>query len=172
MSACESPIIAGNWKMHKTVAEAVAPGQAAEGAGRAMRARAWRSCVCPPFTALCAAVGEVLEGHRRSSSGAQNVHWEDEGAFTGEVSPAMLKDLRLPVRHRRPLGAAGSYFDETDETVARKVEAALGAGLAPSSASARRWTSARRGADGGGGRAARCEAVARRPDARRSGARS
>jgi triosephosphate isomerase len=119
------PFIAGNWKMHKTIEEAVALTQA-------LRAEldGVTGCdvaVCPPFPAL-AAVREILAGST-IGLGAQNVHWEEQGAFTGEVSPRMLAGLcdYVVVGHseRRTL------FDETDEMVNRKLCAALAHGLKP-----------------------------------------
>ena len=115
-------LIAGNWKMFKGVAET------------AEYCRALRDAdlgdvdvvVCPPFTALATAV-QVLAGTDVGVF-AQNVHWQDEGAFTGEVSCAMLRELGVygtVVGHSE----RRQYFCETDETVARRVEGALGAGL-------------------------------------------
>jgi triosephosphate isomerase len=84
--------------------------------------------VCPPFTAL-QAVGEALKGSR-VALGAQNMHWENEGAFTGEVSPVMLSDLGcsfviLGHSERRQL------FEETDQGVGDKVLAGVTHGLTP-----------------------------------------
>ena len=120
-----TPFVAGNWKMFKTVAEArhlvseLVPGlQAIQGVEKVL---------CPPFTALLA-VGALLEG-TDIGLGAQNIHWEVSGAFTGEISPAMVAELCSYViighSERR------KYFGETDETVNRKVQAALTHGLTP-----------------------------------------
>lgn len=84
--------------------------------------------VCPPFTALDA-VREALRGSN-IELGAQNMHWEEEGAFTGEISPLMLRNLGcmyviLGHSERR------TYFGETDETVNRKVKSAIANGLLP-----------------------------------------
>ncbi len=121
------PVIAGNWKMHKTVAEArdLAKGLvdklgSASGGPEVV--------LCPPFTAL-AAVGEVIKGSGLKL-GAQNMNWHAKGAFTGEIAPSMLVDLGvthviLGHSERRQL------FGETDENVNRKVEAAIAVGLVP-----------------------------------------
>jgi triosephosphate isomerase (TIM) len=120
------PLIAGNWKMYQTTADAVALVERLKGLlGRSDRVEV---VVCPPFTAL-PAVARVLEGSR-IGLGAQNMHWETEGAYTGEVSPAMLTDLGcryviLGHSERR------QYFGETDLHVNRKLKAALEYGLVP-----------------------------------------
>jgi triosephosphate isomerase len=120
------PIVAANWKMHETAPEA---GELArevraklEGGGRV------EVVLCPPFTALHA-VAAVLEGGS-IALGAQNVHWENEGPFTGEISPRMLRDAGcryVIIGHsERRTGQ-----NESDEAVRRKVGAALAAGLRP-----------------------------------------
>jgi triosephosphate isomerase len=118
-------LIAGNWKMYKTAGEAAALiGEIKKGAAGAPS----DVLVAPPFTALVAAVaaakGSVV------AVAAQNMHFEKEGAFTGEVSPLMLKDLGvtsviLGHSERR------QYFAETDAGVAKKTKVALDNGLAP-----------------------------------------
>ena len=120
------PIIAGNWKMHKTVAETVALVQELKTlvAGGAQA----EVVVCPPFTALYSA-GQVLAGSA-IGLGAQDMYWENQGAYTGEVSPPMLKDagcryVIIGHSERR------QYFAETDDTVNKKMKAALEAGLIP-----------------------------------------
>ena len=121
------PLIAGNWKMFKTVHEAVVLRQgAARAASRT--SRGVEIVVAPPFTALHA----VAEAARDSDIGvaAQNCHWEREGAFTGEVSAAMVREAGagyVIVGHseRRTL------FGETDDTRQPQVGAALAAGLMP-----------------------------------------
>jgi triosephosphate isomerase len=119
-------IIAGNWKMHKTVAEATELARAAIGA--ADEARDVEVVVAPPFTALFP-VARALSGSRVKLA-AQNCHWEKAGAFTGEVAPAMLADLGCAyciVGHseRRQL------FADTDEAVNRRARALLDAGVRP-----------------------------------------
>ncbi|MBN2370522.1 MAG: triose-phosphate isomerase [Vicinamibacteria bacterium] len=112
-------LIAGNWKMYKTTSEAVAlASEIKKGAAGAPS----DVLIAPPFTAL-APVVSVLEGTSIAVA-AQNMHFEKEGAFTGEVSAPMLKDLKvanviLGHSERR------QYFAETDEGVARKTKAAL-----------------------------------------------
>jgi triosephosphate isomerase len=118
-------MIAGNWKMNTTVFEAVylvknmLPGLE--------KVRGVERVVCPPFVSL-AAVKEVLEGSS-VKLGAQNVFYEDKGAYTGEVSPLMLADLCDVViighSERR------QYFGETNEVVEKKLQAALKHSLVP-----------------------------------------
>jgi triosephosphate isomerase (TIM) len=119
------PFVAGNWKMYKTVAEArhlvseLVPGlQSIKGAEKVL---------CPPFTTLLA-VRSLLEG-TDIGLGAQNLHWEAAGAYTGEISPLMVAELCQFViighSERR------AYFGETDASVNRKVQAALLHGIEP-----------------------------------------
>jgi len=119
--------VCGNWKMHKTVAEAAALVRELR-AGLGESAGAVQVAVAPPFTAL-SAVGEALRGSPIELS-AQDVHWEPQGAFTGEVSAPMLAEVGC--RH----GIVGhserrQLFGETDETVRKKTGALLAAGLRP-----------------------------------------
>jgi triosephosphate isomerase len=120
-----TPYIAANWKMQKTVAEAAAFINALL---PRIAATQHDVVVCPPFTAL-AAVVERRYGTAVKVA-AQNMHEEDAGAFTGEVSAPMLVELDVEAVvlghcERR------QYFNETDEALARKVPAALAAGLEP-----------------------------------------
>jgi triosephosphate isomerase len=121
-----TPLIAGNWKMYKTEA------QAADTARRLAAAVAdvttVEVMVAPPFTALSAVSREVSGTVIRL--GAQNLFWETEGAFTGEIAPGMLTAIGCTyviVGHSE----RRQYFGETDETVNRRVGAALAAGLIP-----------------------------------------
>jgi len=119
------PLVAGNWKMHKTIPEAVGLAEALL-PGMENLASIDR-VVCPPFVAL-EAVSRRLRG-TGIDIGAQNMHWESQGAYTGEISPPMLVDLCKYVilghSERR------QYFAESDEVVRRKIEAALAHGLMP-----------------------------------------
>lgn len=120
-----TPFIAGNWKMHTTIEEAVALVQELRTALAGVKG--CDVAVCPPFPAL-AAVREALAGSS-IRLGAQNMHWEEQGAFTGAVSPRMLEGLcdYVIVGHseRRTL------FGETDSMVNNKLQAALAHGLKP-----------------------------------------
>jgi triosephosphate isomerase len=118
-------MIAGNWKMFKTIPEAVSLATAIRNGADRPEVEV---LVAPPFTAL-AAVAAALDGSTVRLA-AQNMHAEKEGAFTGEICPAMLRDVGcshviLGHSERRQL------FGETDEGVARKTKVALGTGLVP-----------------------------------------
>ena len=124
------PMMAGNWKMHHTHLEAI---QVVQKLGYRLDRKDFDRVdvvVCPAFTAL-RSVQTTIDGDRLSIGlGAQNCHWEAIGAFTGEVSPTMLAKLNVKyviVGHseRREL------FGETDEIVAKKLRAVLGAGMTP-----------------------------------------
>ena len=120
-----TPFVAGNWKMNKTVEEArtlvfemVQPLNAVKGVEKVL---------CPPFLALFP-VAALLKG-LDIGLGAQDMHWEAKGAFTGEVSPGMIAEfcqyVILGHSERR------TYFGETDEVVNKKIGAAITAGLVP-----------------------------------------
>ena len=120
------PLIAGNWKMFKTVAETVA--FVNDLRDLVNSAAGVDIVVAPPFTALSAAAGAARGSN--VSVAAQNLYWEKEGAYTGEVSPAMVREAGAAyaiVGHseRRRL------FGESDAIVNRKTLAAIGAGLTP-----------------------------------------
>lgn len=119
-------LIAGNWKMNKTVAEAT--GLIAGLKAQAAAMKGVDVAVCPPFTTLAAVAAAVAGTPIRV--GAQNVHWEASGAYTGEVSAAMLREI--PVTYAI-IGHSErrQYFGETDGTVNKRLLAALQAGLTP-----------------------------------------
>ena len=119
------PVIAGNWKLNLLRADAEALVRQLK---LACDTEAVDVIVCPPFTVL-AAVGQLLKGSR-ISLGGQDLFWESQGAFTGEVSAPMLTDVGcryVIVGHSE----RRQYFGETDETIQRKVRAALAQGLTP-----------------------------------------
>jgi triosephosphate isomerase len=120
------PIVVGNWKMHKTMAEAIA--LVTDLRSSVTQVEQVDIGVAPPYTALTA-VAEVLRGSGIFVS-AQNMHWESQGAFTGEVSAAMLREAgctRVLIGHSE----RRQYFAETDATVNKKLNAALNAQLDP-----------------------------------------
>jgi len=135
------PIVAGNWKMHKTIAEAKAlvEGLRLEVAGVADV----EIVVCPPYTALAAA-REASEGSD-IALGAQDVFWKEKGAYTSQVAPGMLVDAGcryVIIGHSENRGRFGvpepemteallRWFGETDESVNKKTKAAFAAGLIP-----------------------------------------
>ena len=121
-------IVAGNWKMNKTAAEGVALVNALKPLVADVCSCCAEIVVCPTFTTLSAVV-EACKGSN-VKVGAQNVHWAESGAFTGEISAAMLKEagveyVILGHSERR------QYFGETDATVNSRLKAAIAAGLKP-----------------------------------------
>ena len=121
-----TPIIAGNWKMYKTTSEASA--YAAELLGLVAGVTGVEIVICPPFTCLAEVRRETENSSIRIA--AQNMHFSDEGAYTGEVSAPMLKeigvtDVILGHSERR------EYFCENDADLSKKVAAAIAAGIRP-----------------------------------------
>jgi len=121
-----TPLIAGNWKMHKTGSEAAESATALK--SLVSGATGVDVMIAPPYTALYQ-VSKVLKG-TTVSLGAQDMHWEPQGAFTGEVSAAMLRDAgcsQVIIGHSE----RRQFFGETDATVNQKIKAALSADLVP-----------------------------------------
>jgi len=120
------PMIAGNWKMHKTINEAE---ELVNGLKKELALTpSVDVVVCPVFTALNSVFNCISDTD--IGLGAQDIYWEKQGAFTGEISPVMLKDagceyVIIGHSERR------KYFCETDETVNKKIKAALEVGLIP-----------------------------------------
>ena len=126
MNTPRRPLIAGNWKMYKTGSQAIEMVRALK--PLVADVRDVEIMIAPPFTALAQVAAEV-EG-TPIALGAQNMHWESEGAFTGEIAPNMLKAagcryVILGHSERR------QYFGETDQSVNRKLRSALSNGLIP-----------------------------------------
>ncbi|HZD78459.1 MAG TPA: triose-phosphate isomerase, partial [Actinomycetota bacterium] len=124
------PIIAANWKMHKTHLEAIRDVQRLSYLLDRDDAERVEVVICPAFTAL-RAVQTLIESDRLPYGlGAQDVHWEEQGAYTGEVSPPMLQALKCSyviVGHSE----RRKDFGETDEAVTRKVRAVLAHEMTP-----------------------------------------
>jgi len=120
------PVMAGNWKMFKTPAETIAFFEKFR--PLVEKAEHCEIVICPPFTNLAAAV-DAAKGSR-IQVGAQNIAWANDGAFTGEISGAMINATGATytiIGHSE----RRQYFGETDETVLKRTQAALDAGLTP-----------------------------------------
>lgn len=121
-----TPIIAGNWKMHNTMAAGAA--LVKELAALVTEVKNVEIVVCPTATALAAAQ-EAAKG-TNIRVGAQNMHWEAKGAFTGEISAEMLNEIGVEyviIGHSE----RREYFGETDETVNKRVKAVIAGGMTP-----------------------------------------
>jgi len=122
----KKPFIAGNWKMHKTISEGV---QLTIKIKRAVKKdQEAEIVIIPPFTAL----SEVKKALSKSPilTGAQDIFWEESGAYTGEIAPSMIKEAGcdfVVIGHSE----RRQYFGDTDENVNKKIKAALSAGLFP-----------------------------------------
>lgn len=119
------PIIAGNWKMNNTIAQTEA---LLTDLKPLVVDADCEVVVCAPFTSLAKAI--ELTKNSNIEVGAENVHWAEKGAFTGEISAEMLTELGVKyviIGHSE----RRQYFNETDETVNKRVKAALAAGLKP-----------------------------------------
>jgi triosephosphate isomerase (TIM) len=128
MNPNRKPLIAGNWKMYKTAAEALGLANELKRELVGITEKDVEVVVCPPFTALYA-VGTLLQGST-IKVGAQNVHWEKEGAFTGEIAANMLKESSVQyviVGHSE----RRQYFGETNDSVNKRAKAALANGIRP-----------------------------------------
>jgi len=120
------PLFVANWKMNKTVVEAIALAKALKNEFIGMTNR--EIVICPPFTALAAVAAEIKIAN--ILLGAQNMHYEKEGAFTGEISPVMLKEIGVKYvilghSERR------HYFNESNELINKKLKSAAAFGLNP-----------------------------------------
>ena len=129
MSGTRTPMVAGNWKMYTTSGE----GAVLVDHVQDLVSDVWDRVdvvVCPPFTGIKAVSTEIELDRLNLGLGAQDVHWEEEGAFTGAIAPRMLVELRCGyciVGHSE----RRQYFGETDETVNRKVRALFAHDITP-----------------------------------------
>jgi len=120
------PIIAGNWKMNKTISESIELVNILK--RELIDIKEVEIIVCPVYTALSDVSDLLVDSN--ISLGAQNVYWELSGAFTGEISPLMLKDIGCKyaiIGHSE----RRKYFNESDQSVNKRIKAAQGSGLIP-----------------------------------------
>jgi len=130
MAEPRKPIVAANWKMHKTHLEAIQDVQKLSYLLDRKDTEKVEVVICPPFTALRSVQTLVESDKLPFAVGAQNVHWEEKGAYTGEISPTMLQALHLGyviVGHSE----RRQHFGETDADVARKVKAVFDHEMTP-----------------------------------------
>jgi len=119
------PIIAGNWKMHNNKEQTLNFLDKFLSQVKDVKVEV---VICPPFTDLWTAAEKIAGSNVKL--GAQNMHWEEKGAFTGEIAPAMLKEIPCDyviIGHSE----RRQYFAETDETVNKKIKTALKFGITP-----------------------------------------
>lgn len=119
------PIIAGNWKMNNTIKEGLELVEEIKGFELSENVEA---VLCVPFTTLQDVKKAIKDTNIKL--GAQNVHWEENGAFTGEISPSMLKEIGVDyciIGHSE----RRQYYNETDETVNKKIKSTLSHGILP-----------------------------------------
>ncbi|CCQ97989.1 Bifunctional PGK/TIM (Includes: Phosphoglycerate kinase; Triosephosphate isomerase) [[Clostridium] ultunense Esp] len=122
-----NPMVAGNWKMHKTGEEAK---EFLAAVKESVKGETVEAVLCAPFTALPPLREALGRSHASIKLGAQNMHWEEKGAYTGEISPLMLQELEVDYvilghSERR------AYFHETDAEIEKKVFSAFAHGLTP-----------------------------------------
>lgn len=143
MSQTRVPIMAGNWKMHCTISEAVSLVEGLKALVSDIAPDQVEVVLCPPFTALLR-VSQLIQA-TNIRLGAQDVFWKDDGAYTGQISPVMLKDVGCAyviIGHSERRGRFGtpdpemsdellSVFGDNDATVNRKIHAVLKHGLKP-----------------------------------------